>query len=41
MDPDFGKDCDNQQNSNVKAEVCRGLTRPVDTGDDIATNADG
>ena len=41
MDSDFRKDCNGQQNSNVKAKVCRELARPVDTGDDIATNADG
>ena len=41
MDSDFGKDCDGKQNSDVKSEVFRGLARPVDTGDDIATNADG
>ena len=41
MDSDFRKDRNGQQNSNVKAEVCWELARPVDTGDDIATNADG
>ena len=41
VDSDFRKDCNGQQNSNVKAKVCRELARPVDTGDDIATNADG
>ena len=41
MDSDFRKNCNGQQNSNVKAKVCRELARPVDAGDDIATNADG